>query len=97
MEIDFTSPGWIDSGKLAQLHMVVPSCGACLSNMAINPDGRVIPCQSWLSDDTLGDMLKDSWKKIWNGRKCKKIRMESAKADGICPLRKMNEGEVVHE
>ena len=97
MEIDFTSPGWIDSGKLAQLHMVVPSCGACLSNMAINPDGRVIPCQSWLSDDTLGDMLKDSWNKIWNGRKCKRIRLESAKAEGICPLRKMNEGEVVHE
>ncbi|WP_036978042.1 radical SAM/SPASM domain-containing protein [Pseudobutyrivibrio sp. MD2005] len=97
MEIDFTSPGWIDADKLVALKMVVPSCGACLSNMAITPDGNVIPCQSWLSSDTLGDMQTDSWKKIWNGKRCKSIRDNSAKAEGICPLRVMNEGEVSHE
>lgn len=97
MEIDFTSPGWIDAEKLVEMQMVVPSCGACLSNMAITPDGKVIPCQSWLSSDSLGDMLSESWKKIWNSKNCKRIRENSAKAEGICPLRKMNESEVAHE
>lgn len=97
MEIDFTSPGWIEEEKLRKMKMITPSCGACLSNMAITPDGHVIPCQSWLSSDLLGNMLTDSWKKIWNDSTCKKIRNESAKAKGVCPLRKMNEGGIKHE
>ena len=48
MEISFTSPGWIEEKKLKELGLDVPSCGACLSNMAIAPDGEVVPCQSWL-------------------------------------------------
>ena len=34
LEISFTSPGWISTDKLNELKLVVPSCGACLSNMA---------------------------------------------------------------
>ena len=97
MEIDFTSPGWIEEDKLIELKMIVPSCGACLSNMAITPDGQVIPCQSWLSSDSLGNMLTNKWKEIWNSRKCRNIRANSAKAEGICPLRIMNSMEVDHE
>ena len=97
MEIDFTSPGWIEEDKLKALKMVVPSCGACLSNMAITPDGKVIPCQSWLSSDSLGNMLLDKWQRIWNSNKCLTIRKKSAKAEGICPLRIMNSKEVSHE
>lgn len=48
MEMDFTSPGLIEAEKLEALGMNVPMCGACLSNMAIAPDGTVVPCQSWL-------------------------------------------------
>ncbi len=48
MEISFTSPGWIKEDKLKELKLSIPSCGACLSNMAITPDGEVVPCQSWL-------------------------------------------------
>lgn len=51
MEISFTSPGWISSKKLKELKLDIPSCGACLSNMAIAPDGEVVPCQSWLSEN----------------------------------------------
>lgn len=91
MEIAFTSPGWVEKGILEEMHLRVPTCGACLSNMAITPDGKVVPCQSWLSDDALGDILHDDWKKIWNSVRCKEIRNHSAKMDGICPLRK--EGE----
>lgn len=87
MEMDFTSPGWIDSEKLNALGIIAPSCGACLSNMAISPDGNVIPCQSWLSDKSLGNILTTSWKNIWNSSECRKIRSESARMEGICPLR----------
>ena len=60
MEISFTSPGWVEQEKLAELGLTVPTCGACLSNMAIAPNGNVVPCQSWLSDDgVLGSILKE--------------------------------------
>ena len=40
LEIDFTSPGWLREDTLRGLGLtLVPSCGACLSNMAIAPDG----------------------------------------------------------
>ncbi len=80
MEISFTSPGWIKESKILELGLNVPSCGACLSNMAIAPDGEVVPCQSWLKEDAgLGNILEVSWKKIWENTKCKKIRAYSAK------------------
>ncbi|MCR5617761.1 MAG: radical SAM protein [Clostridiales bacterium] len=87
MEISFTSPGLIDPGKLREMGLSVPSCGACLSNMAITPSGNVVPCQSWLSDKALGNILTDKWKKIWNSQACKKIRDISAREDQICQLR----------
>ncbi len=88
MEISFTSPGWVAEEKLTKLGLVIPSCGACLSNMAIAPDGEVVPCQSWLGEDAgLGNMLTTEWEKIWNSPKCKKGRQYSAKVEGKCPLR----------
>ena len=92
MEIDFTSPGLIDEEKLTGLNMNVPMCGACLSNMAIAPDGSVIPCQSWLSEDgSLGNILTDSFGDIWNNEKCKKLRNMSEKEAKCCPFRKRGE------
>ncbi len=87
LEISFTSPGWIDEQELKKLNMIVPSCGACLSNMAIAPNGDVIPCQSWLSGLTLGNMLTDSFKNIWKSKECKKIRKQSACNKNTCPLK----------
>lgn len=88
MEISFTSPGWIEENKIRELGIMVPSCGACLSNMAIAPNGDVVPCQSWLSEDsTLGNILYTDWDKIWNSDKCKKIRDFSGKMTATCPLR----------
>ena len=87
MEISFTSPGWVDPGFCNSLGLNEPSCGACLSNMAITPGGHVAPCQSWLSGCVLGDMRADDWESIWNGERCKAIRSFSAKMDGSCPLR----------
>ena len=92
MEISFTSPGWLKEEKLRELNLQVPSCGACLSNMAIAPDGEVVPCQSWLGKDAgLGNILSDKWEKIWNSQKCKQIRKYSSKE-----MRRMSSKERRH-
>ena len=88
MELDFTSPGWLGEETLRELGLnLIPSCGACLSNMAVTPDGKVVPCQSWLSDEPLGDLLHDDWADIWNSPRCAAIRAESAKLEHICQLK----------
>lgn len=88
MEISFTSPGWIEDEFLKEYGLNTPTCGACLSNMAITPAGNVVPCQSYLSDAPLGNMLSDEWDNIWNSKECKKHRDYSALMDGKCPLRR---------
>ncbi|MBR4249395.1 MAG: radical SAM protein, partial [Verrucomicrobia bacterium] len=88
MEIAFTSPGWIRPEVFEELNIPSPSCGACLSNMAITPGGHVVPCQSWLSDAPLGSMLEDDWASIWNSPECEKRRAYSAEMTGECPLRR---------
>ena len=88
MELDFTSPGWLPEETLRALGLhLIPSCGACLSNMAVTPDGKVVPCQSWLSGEPLGDLLTDRWADIWNSRRCAAIRAKSAKMEHICQLK----------
>ena len=88
MEIDFTSPGLLDRKKLDDLGMNVPMCGACLSNMAIAPDGTVVPCQSWLgADAALGNILTDPFKDIWNHPKSRSLRVMTEEAALQCPFR----------
>lgn len=88
MELAFTSPGWLPETDLRLLGLTVPTCGACLSNMAIAPDGTVVPCQSWLDENApLGNFLTTPWPKIWNSPACKKIRWQSSLCNGICPLK----------
>lgn len=94
MEMDFTSPGWLKEETLRALGLtLVPSCGACLSNMAVAPDGGVIPCQSWLSSQPLGNILADDWDKIWQSERCAAIRAKSAKMEQLCQLRESNREE----
>ena len=88
MEIDFTSPGLIDSDVLENMGMNVPMCGACISNMAIAPGGSVVPCQSWLgADASLGNLLTDDFKLIWNNPKCLSLRFMSEDEALACPFR----------
>lgn len=94
MEIDFTSPGLIEAGKLDELGMNIPMCGACLSNMAIAPDGTVVPCQSWLgADASLGNILTDPFKRIWNHPMCKQLRNMSEEQALTCPFRARKGGD----
>ena len=88
MEIAFTSPGWIEESVFEELNIPAPSCGACLSNMAVTPGGNIVPCQSWLSDQPLGSMLDDDWETIWESEICTAQRNYSSEMTGECPLRR---------
>ena len=87
IEINFTSPGWLPEETLRELGFTqIPSCGACLSNMAVAPDGTVLPCQSWLSGPGLGNLLRMPWHRIWRSAECSAIRSGSAAMDHRCQL-----------
>lgn len=79
-----------------QLELGVKACTAALYNMCIEPDGAVIPCQSYY--EPLGHILHDPWDAIWNHdlarslrerryapKKCRECP-EFALCGGGCPL-----------
>lgn len=92
IDINFTSPGWLEEKQLKNLGLNIPSCGACLSNMAIAPNGDVIPCQSWLSDVTLGNLSIQNWRSIWKNKKCINIKNQTIRSNNVCPLTTKNMG-----
>lgn len=47
-----------------QLELGVKGCTAALYNMCIEPNGAVIPCQSYY--EPVGNLLKEEWTNIWN-------------------------------
>jgi radical SAM protein with 4Fe4S-binding SPASM domain len=47
-----------------QLELGVKGCTAALYNMCVEPDGSVIPCQSYYQ--AIGNVLLDPWESIWN-------------------------------
>jgi radical SAM protein with 4Fe4S-binding SPASM domain len=78
-------------------------CSACSVNLMIEPNGDVIPCQSW-TQKKLGNILTDAWESIWNNPAAKEIRnhkyvQEECKScehlsmcQGACPLDQINIG-----
>jgi len=69
---------WYTPTKYCELNPVemglgVKQCTAARLSMAIEPNGDVIPCQSYYT--SVGNILEDSWDKIWNNELCKKLRM----------------------
>jgi MoaA/NifB/PqqE/SkfB family radical SAM enzyme len=85
-ELDFTSPGCLTDEQLMSLGLNAPTCGACLGNMAIAPDGEVLPCQSWVHQKkALGNILTVPWDKIWAHSLCQRLRA-SAALKNRCPL-----------
>jgi radical SAM protein with 4Fe4S-binding SPASM domain len=87
-----------------KLELGIKSCSACRINMAIEPDGTVIPCQSYFVP--LGNILRDKWKRIWQNPTCQKLRGRKYAPDkchecpslnvcgGGCPLKTSSEGYV---
>jgi len=78
------------------LGLGIKQCTACSINMAIEPDGTVLPCQSFYKG--LGNILKDPWVRIWDHELCRGFRTREHMADrckgcgladvcgGGCPL-----------
>ncbi len=79
-------------------------CSAADISMAIEPNGDVLPCQSYFVP--IGNILKDPWKKIWNHQLAKRIRNRENVPDkcktcdsldtcgGGCPLYAEHQGAV---
>jgi radical SAM protein with 4Fe4S-binding SPASM domain len=73
-------------------------CSAAAHNMTIQPDGSVLPCQSW--PESVGNVLNDPWERIWKHPTCVKLRehgfvqdheecrscIHNAVCGGGCPL-----------
>lgn len=55
-----------------QLDLGVKGCTAALYNMCVEPDGGVIPCQSYYHQ--VGNLLTDPWESIWNHDLCISLR-----------------------
>ena len=90
-----------------QLELGAKQCTAGKFNMCIEPDGEVIPCQSYYS--SVGNILRDKWKSIWNHPLLVELRerkfvMEKCKqcdqlpiCGGGCPLSLKKEGVICTE
>jgi radical SAM protein with 4Fe4S-binding SPASM domain len=55
-----------------QANLGVKGCTASLYSMCIEPDGAVLPCQSYY--EPLGRLLEDSWDSIWNHKLSVRLR-----------------------
>lgn len=58
------------------LELGIKGCTAALYNMCIEPDGAVLPCQSYYH--SLGNILNDSWDSIWNHELSLRLRNRQA-------------------
>jgi radical SAM protein with 4Fe4S-binding SPASM domain len=79
-----------------QMDLGVKGCTAALYNMCVEPDGGVLPCQSYYHQ--LGNILVDEWPTIWNHELAVRLRERKslpgkcngclllAECGGGCPL-----------
>lgn len=79
-----------------QMDLGVKGCTAAQYNMCVEPDGAVLPCQSYYKP--LGNILHDDWDSIWNHPLALKLRERQdlplkcegcailAECGGGCPL-----------
>jgi radical SAM protein with 4Fe4S-binding SPASM domain len=82
------------------LDLGVKGCTAALYNMCVEPDGSVLPCQSYYH--SLGNILNDPWESIWKHELSIKLRERKglpekctgcallAECGGGCPLQFKN-------
>ena len=87
-----------------QLELGVKGCTAALYNMCIEPNGDVIPCQSYYQ--SLGNILSAQWNSIWNHELSIKLRERKgipekcvhcslqAECGGGCPLAMKTNGKL---
>lgn len=54
------------------LDLGIKGCTAAYYNMCVEPDGNVIPCQSYY--EPVGNILEDEWQQIWEHPLCLSLR-----------------------
>jgi len=70
---------WYTPTRYCELNPVtlglgIKCCSACRITLCIEPDGDVIPCQSFF--EKIGNILTDKWNDIWNHPICNSIRQK---------------------
>jgi radical SAM protein with 4Fe4S-binding SPASM domain len=55
-----------------ELSLGIKSCTAAKYNLCVEPDGQVIPCQSYY--ESLGHILRDPWPSIWSHPVAERLR-----------------------
>lgn len=79
-----------------ELGFGIKKCTAAVSTLHIEPNGNVIPCQSW-THESCGNILRDDWSKIWFSDVANSVRSRQkkgkclgcewiAECNGACPL-----------
>lgn len=104
LELAWYSPTCYNDLNPIEMGFGIKSCSAAQYNMTIEPDGRVIPCQSWIHQGC-GDFLTDNWESIWKNPICLALRGRSMgprqecigcqhwnECGGGCPLETINKG-----
>lgn len=71
---------WYTPTQYCEVHPVnlgvgLKQCSAAKYAMCAEPNGDVLPCQSWYQP--VGNLLKDPWPAIWDHPLCKSIRERS--------------------
>jgi len=96
IELQWYSPTCYLELNPVELGFGIKGCSAAAHNMTIQPDGTVLPCQSW--PEVVGNILKDDWKSVWEHPVSRKLRRHQFIADkcqdcellrtcgGGCPL-----------
>jgi radical SAM protein with 4Fe4S-binding SPASM domain len=67
--LEWYSPTCYNQFNPIEFGFGVKACSAAQYNMTVEPDGSVIPCQSWMKEK-VGNILKEPWEKIWNHPVC---------------------------
>jgi len=65
VKLDWYSPTCYKQFNPVEFGFGAKACSAAQYNMTVEPDGSVIPCQSWFKEK-VGNILQDPWPDIWN-------------------------------
>ena len=79
MKLTFSLPGKVPESILKELGLEVPFDMNCLFNMAIAPNGNVIPCTKCIGiNDSIGNIFGNKWiEDIWMNPKTRRIQKEN--------------------
>jgi radical SAM protein with 4Fe4S-binding SPASM domain len=73
IELVWYSPTCYNDLNPIDMGFGIKGCSAAQYNMTIEPDGRIIPCQSWIHQGC-GNILTDNWETIWKNPICLDLR-----------------------